>query len=155
MDWAMGLGQALSSPLGRPSARARCRLPPIDELGVGDERAGGRREPFSAVLADADDGEPSRLLTGGAHNATSCGMTALKLLILGGSGEAADLARALHGDARYDVTLSLAGQNAGARGRFRASCAPAASAAPRALRAFSPRSVSISSSTQPILSPSR
>lgn len=37
-------------------------------------------------------------------------MTALKLLILGGSGEAADLARALAGDARYDVTLSLAGR---------------------------------------------
>ena len=37
-------------------------------------------------------------------------MTALKLLILGGSGEAADLARALDGDARYDVTLSLAGR---------------------------------------------
>jgi precorrin-6A/cobalt-precorrin-6A reductase len=37
-------------------------------------------------------------------------MTALKLLILGGSGEAADLARALEGDARYDVTLSLAGR---------------------------------------------
>jgi precorrin-6A/cobalt-precorrin-6A reductase len=37
-------------------------------------------------------------------------MTVLKLLILGGSGEAADLARALEGDARYDVTLSLAGR---------------------------------------------
>jgi precorrin-6A/cobalt-precorrin-6A reductase len=37
-------------------------------------------------------------------------MTVLKLLILGGSGEAADLARALDGDARYDVTLSLAGR---------------------------------------------
>ena len=34
----------------------------------------------------------------------------MKLLILGGSGEAADLARALQGDARYDVTLSLAGR---------------------------------------------
>jgi precorrin-6A/cobalt-precorrin-6A reductase len=34
----------------------------------------------------------------------------MKLLILGGSGEAADLARALAGDARYDVTLSLAGR---------------------------------------------
>jgi len=33
-----------------------------------------------------------------------------KLLILGGSGEAAALARALDGDARYDVTLSLAGR---------------------------------------------
>ena len=39
-------------------------------------------------------------------------MTALKLLILGGSGEAADLARALDGDPRYDVTLSLAGRTA-------------------------------------------
>jgi len=39
-------------------------------------------------------------------------MTALKILILGGSGEAADLARALEGDARYDVTLSLAGRTA-------------------------------------------
>jgi precorrin-6A/cobalt-precorrin-6A reductase len=39
-------------------------------------------------------------------------MTVLKLLILGGSGEAADLARALDGDARYDVTLSLAGRTA-------------------------------------------
>ena len=37
-------------------------------------------------------------------------MTALKLLILGGSGEAADLARALGGDKRFDVTLSLAGR---------------------------------------------
>ena len=37
-------------------------------------------------------------------------MKRLKLLILGGSGEAANLARALHGDARYDVTLSLAGR---------------------------------------------
>ena len=37
-------------------------------------------------------------------------MKPLKLLILGGSGEAADLARALDGDARYDVTLSLAGR---------------------------------------------
>jgi precorrin-6A/cobalt-precorrin-6A reductase len=34
----------------------------------------------------------------------------IKLLILGGSGEAADLARTLYGDARYDVTLSLAGR---------------------------------------------
>jgi precorrin-6A/cobalt-precorrin-6A reductase len=33
-----------------------------------------------------------------------------KLLILGGSGEAAALARALRGDARYDVTVSLAGR---------------------------------------------
>jgi precorrin-6A/cobalt-precorrin-6A reductase len=33
-----------------------------------------------------------------------------KLLILGGSGEAAALARALDGDARYDVTVSLAGR---------------------------------------------
>jgi precorrin-6A/cobalt-precorrin-6A reductase len=39
-------------------------------------------------------------------------MTVLKLLILGGSGEAAGLARALHGDARYDVTVSLAGRTA-------------------------------------------
>jgi precorrin-6A/cobalt-precorrin-6A reductase len=37
-------------------------------------------------------------------------MPVLKLLILGGSGEAADLARALAGEARYDVTLSLAGR---------------------------------------------
>jgi len=37
-------------------------------------------------------------------------MKPAKLLILGGSGEAADLARALEGDARYDVTLSLAGR---------------------------------------------
>jgi precorrin-6A/cobalt-precorrin-6A reductase len=37
-------------------------------------------------------------------------MTTVKLLILGGSGEAADLARALDGDERYDVTLSLAGR---------------------------------------------
>jgi precorrin-6A/cobalt-precorrin-6A reductase len=37
-------------------------------------------------------------------------MKPLKLLILGGSGEAADLARALEGDAHYDVTLSLAGR---------------------------------------------
>jgi precorrin-6A/cobalt-precorrin-6A reductase len=37
-------------------------------------------------------------------------MNPVKLLILGGSGEAADLARALDGDARYDVTLSLAGR---------------------------------------------
>lgn len=39
-------------------------------------------------------------------------MKVLKLLILGGSGEAAGLARALAGDARYDVTLSLAGRTA-------------------------------------------
>jgi precorrin-6A/cobalt-precorrin-6A reductase len=39
-------------------------------------------------------------------------MAVLKLLILGGSGEAAGLARALHGDERYDVTVSLAGQTA-------------------------------------------
>jgi precorrin-6A/cobalt-precorrin-6A reductase len=37
-------------------------------------------------------------------------MKPAKLLILGGSGEAAGLARALEGDARYDVTLSLAGK---------------------------------------------
>ena len=37
-------------------------------------------------------------------------MKPVKLLILGGSGEAADLARALAGEARYDVTLSLAGR---------------------------------------------
>lgn len=37
-------------------------------------------------------------------------MKQTKLLILGGSGEAAALARALRGDARYDVTLSLAGR---------------------------------------------
>jgi precorrin-6A/cobalt-precorrin-6A reductase len=37
-------------------------------------------------------------------------MTVSKLLILGGSGEAADLARALAGDVRFDVTLSLAGR---------------------------------------------
>ena len=41
------------------------------ELGVGDEGARRRREPFGAVLADPDDGEPSRLLTVRAHNATS------------------------------------------------------------------------------------
>jgi precorrin-6A/cobalt-precorrin-6A reductase len=34
----------------------------------------------------------------------------MKLLILGGSGEAADLARALDGDVRYEITLSLAGR---------------------------------------------
>jgi len=39
-------------------------------------------------------------------------MKPVKLLILGGSGEAAGLARALAGDARYDVTLSLAGRTA-------------------------------------------
>jgi precorrin-6A/cobalt-precorrin-6A reductase len=39
-------------------------------------------------------------------------MRPLKLLILGGSGEAAALARALEGDARYDITLSLAGRTA-------------------------------------------
>jgi precorrin-6A/cobalt-precorrin-6A reductase len=39
-------------------------------------------------------------------------MKPLKLLILGGSGEAADFARALAVDARYDVTLSLAGKTA-------------------------------------------
>jgi precorrin-6A/cobalt-precorrin-6A reductase len=39
-------------------------------------------------------------------------MKPAKLLILGGSGEAADLARALDGDARFDVTLSLAGRTA-------------------------------------------
>ena len=39
-------------------------------------------------------------------------MKPLKLLILGGSGEAAGLARALHGGARYDVILSLAGRTA-------------------------------------------
>jgi precorrin-6A/cobalt-precorrin-6A reductase len=37
-------------------------------------------------------------------------MKPAKLLILGGSGEAADLARALQGDTRFDVTLSLAGR---------------------------------------------
>jgi precorrin-6A/cobalt-precorrin-6A reductase len=37
-------------------------------------------------------------------------MRPTKLLILGGSGEAAALARALAGDARYDVVLSLAGR---------------------------------------------
>jgi len=41
------------------------------QLGVGDERAGRWRKPLGAVLADADDGEPSRLLTVPAHNATS------------------------------------------------------------------------------------
>ena len=65
-------------------------------------------------------------------------MTASKLLILGGSGEAADLARALAGDARYDVTLSLAGRTRSPC-RFRGSCAREASAAPRVWRAFSPR----------------
>src|SRR5262249_17231618 len=39
-------------------------------------------------------------------------MDALKLLILGGSGEAAGLARAVAGDAGYDVTLSIAGRTA-------------------------------------------
>lgn len=39
-------------------------------------------------------------------------MNKTKLLILGGSGEAAALARALDGDARFDVTLSLAGRTA-------------------------------------------
>ncbi len=39
-------------------------------------------------------------------------MAPTKLLILGGSGEAAGLARALDGDARFDVTLSLAGRTA-------------------------------------------
>ncbi len=39
-------------------------------------------------------------------------MTPVKLLILGGSGEAAGLARALHGDRRFDVTVSLAGRTA-------------------------------------------
>ena len=83
-----------------------------DKLGIGDERAGRRRKPFGAVLADPNDGEPSRLLTVRAHNATSQQDETVKLLILGGSGEAADLARALAGDVRYDVTLSLAGRTA-------------------------------------------
>jgi precorrin-6A/cobalt-precorrin-6A reductase len=39
-------------------------------------------------------------------------MKPVKLLILGGSGEAAGLARALSGDQRYDVTVSLAGRTA-------------------------------------------
>jgi precorrin-6A/cobalt-precorrin-6A reductase len=39
-------------------------------------------------------------------------MKPAKLLILGGSGEAADLARALAGDARFDITMSLAGRTA-------------------------------------------
>jgi precorrin-6A/cobalt-precorrin-6A reductase len=39
-------------------------------------------------------------------------MAVLKLLILVGSGEAAGLARALQGDARYDVTVSIAGRTA-------------------------------------------
>jgi precorrin-6A/cobalt-precorrin-6A reductase len=39
-------------------------------------------------------------------------MKPLKLLILGGSGEAAALSRVLDGDARFDVTLSLAGRTA-------------------------------------------
>jgi precorrin-6A/cobalt-precorrin-6A reductase len=39
-------------------------------------------------------------------------MKPVKLLILGGSGEAAGLARALAGDSRFDVTLSLAGRTA-------------------------------------------
>jgi precorrin-6A/cobalt-precorrin-6A reductase len=39
-------------------------------------------------------------------------MKPLKLLIVGGSGEAAGLARALHGDARYDAMVSLAGRTA-------------------------------------------
>ena len=39
-------------------------------------------------------------------------MTVLKLLILGGSGEAAHLTRVLAGDARFDVTLSLVGRTA-------------------------------------------
>jgi len=39
-------------------------------------------------------------------------MKPMKLLVLGGSGEAADLARALAGDERYDVTVSLAGRTA-------------------------------------------
>jgi hypothetical protein len=42
-----------------------------DKLGVRNERAGRRREPFGAVFADPNDGEPSRLLTVRAHNATS------------------------------------------------------------------------------------
>ena len=49
-------------------------------------------------------------------------MKPAKLLILGGSGEAADLARALQGDTRYDVTLSLAGRTsepAALPGKFR------------------------------------
>jgi precorrin-6A/cobalt-precorrin-6A reductase len=39
-------------------------------------------------------------------------MKPVKLLVLGGSGEAASLARALAGDQRYDVTVSLAGRTA-------------------------------------------
>lgn len=39
-------------------------------------------------------------------------MDQTKLLIIGGSGEAAALARALAGDARFDVTVSLAGRTA-------------------------------------------
>jgi hypothetical protein len=41
------------------------------KLGVGNEGARRGRKPFGAVLADPDDGEPSRLLTVRAHNATS------------------------------------------------------------------------------------
>ena len=70
-------------------------------------------------------------------------MTALKLLILGGSGEAADLARALAGDARYDVTLSLAGRTAEPALASGQPCGPAVSAALRASRAFSARIISI------------
>jgi hypothetical protein len=42
-----------------------------DKLGVPDEGTRSRRQPLGAVFADTDDGEPSRLLTGRAHNATS------------------------------------------------------------------------------------
>ena len=41
------------------------------EPGVGDERLCRRREALGAVLTDADDGKPTALLTGRAHNATS------------------------------------------------------------------------------------
>ena len=62
-------GHALAAR--QPVGKGEMALAADDELGVGDERARRRRKPFGAVLADTDDGEPSRLLTVRAHNATS------------------------------------------------------------------------------------
>ena len=66
-----GARPSLELAAREPIGQRQMALAADHQSGIGNERARRRREPFGAILADADDGEPSPLLTGRVHNATS------------------------------------------------------------------------------------
>ena len=80
-----------------------------------DQPARHRAQALDAVLADADDGQPARRCGSVALVASGRGdldTDMARILILGGTTEARQLAGRLAGRAGLDVTLSLAGRTA-------------------------------------------